>query len=1181
MSQIPVREMIKNAIESLGGRATHKQLKNWVNEKYQNVNQNTLSTQISICTVNMPGRVGIPENDHPREFDSRYDFLYSVGRGEVVFYEPKIHGNWTIMNDENGKPSIAHNGKLVSNSDEDEFRFIEKDFESFTDVKEDRSNLYSKFKILESKLKNTLGDAFDESNSKVARYWKQNTTPPVYVNYQWLGFDRKNTMEHKIFQVSLSKLKKLNVMIWIDQAAKNEFKKLILKQINDNPEKFIELLKTLSPEFYVGINYRDEETTEIKTDDENINQIIEKIKNNFGKNDYHFFIARKYSSNEVIELGPKIINEISKTFKTLVPLSDFLMDSNNNVTQSNFLQFLKQKTLYRNYVPIITKLLLEEKNETRFIVSIKEIRKNFDELNFNRPDYNFHDALRAAQGALDGFVTFSDETASFHLDKLNSSDIPECLKICGQKIAQYHINELTNNEFDLYHILPGSTKENFPYLKEFLETNSIGVGWDKVRDITKLSESQIKNQFDKNYSRGFAGFSSFMKIKPKDIVVLTRGQKEIIDFGIVVGDYVFKDVMDPSYPHRKDVVWLNQGPIPAEDLPGKKLAGFMDTASIVYEKRDMLIEILLGKQTMAAYKAHSCFILTHFSDSKYDDVQGSQYHYTNQVANSRKLISGSKFIIQSKIDGQNSFVGFGKIGDIEVSDSTNDKGKPIKDILANFSEFTPIEPPKIRTEQILSEMQSMPSYGSQPPSILPITRSLYSKITGEDLGEDVNDVDMSEIEKIYEILERKKNVILYGPPGTGKTFTTEQIEKKFIDKEIDVKPILSFFIPSSGGIEKIKNHQEFISKNGKMFWSLSNVSDEKINNFDFPVTGFIGEEKNIIAEANITAIRKREDIPEDELKKYHGWHEDAVESKSKIELEIDKITLCREPFPASTLIKEDGTDLDSTYVQNFAYVNGTKEIKNVKFVTFHPSFSYEDFVEGIRPVVSDSKDDKISYSLEDGIFKKICEDANKNANTRYLLIIDEINRGNIPKIFGELITLLEDDKRNKLYLNLAYSKKPFTVPENLYILGTMNTADKSLVQIDTALRRRFAFVELMTKYDLPQLEFKINVKDKEDKISKKSLKQLLEKLNEILRKKNLRDKQIGHSYFLKVKNVEDLKFVFRYEIIPLLQDYFFGEFDKLADVLGDKFISNDQMEINENVFEDSKFEEALGQIFEK
>ena len=92
MSQIPVREMIFKAVQDLGGRATNEQIRDWINGQYENVNQGTIGTQINTLTVNMPGRVGMPENNSPREHDSRYDFLYSVGRGEVVFYEPKIHG---------------------------------------------------------------------------------------------------------------------------------------------------------------------------------------------------------------------------------------------------------------------------------------------------------------------------------------------------------------------------------------------------------------------------------------------------------------------------------------------------------------------------------------------------------------------------------------------------------------------------------------------------------------------------------------------------------------------------------------------------------------------------------------------------------------------------------------------------------------------------------------------------------------------------------------------------------------------------------------------------------------------------------------------------------------------------------------------------------------------------------
>ena len=143
--------------------------------------------------------------------------------------------------------------------------------------------------------------------------------------------------------------------------------------------------------------------------------------------------------------------------------------------------------------------------------------------------------------------------------------------------------------------------------------------------------------------------------------------------------------------------------------------------------------------------------------------------------------------------------------------------------------------------------------------------------------------------------------------------------------------------------------------------------------------------------------------------------------------------------------------------------------KQIRFVTFHQSYSYEEFVEGIRAKTDKANNNTISYTVEPGIFKKICEDAKDTPEANYVLIIDEINRGNISKIFGELITLIEDTKRigskdnETLSVTLPYLNEPFSVPNNLYIIGTMNTADRSLALMDTALRRRFEFIEKMPK----------------------------------------------------------------------------------------------------------------------
>ena len=216
-----------------------------------------------------------------------------------------------------------------------------------------------------------------------------------------------------------------------------------------------------------------------------------------------------------------------------------------------------------------------------------------------------------------------------------------------------------------------------------------------------------------------------------------------------------------------------------------------------------------------------------------------------------------------------------------------------------------------------------------------------------------------------------------------------------------------------------------------------------------------------------------------------------------------------------------------------------KELVNkeqIFFTTFHQSMDYEEFVEGIKPKTINGN---ITYELEDGIFKKACKSAENN---KVVLIIDEINRGNISKIFGELITLLEVDKRkgreNEIEVILPYSKEKFSVPDNLYIIGTMNTADRSIGYIDYALRRRFAFISI--KAD------KLAIENYYDNINKNSdckdkainlfddIKNLIDKnINEEFESDDI---MIGHSYFM-AQNFEELQNKLEYEIKPLLLEY--------------------------------------------
>ena len=223
----------------------------------------------------------------------------------------------------------------------------------------------------------------------------------------------------------------------------------------------------------------------------------------------------------------------------------------------------------------------------------------------------------------------------------------------------------------------------------------------------------------------------------------------------------------------------------------------------------------------------------------------------------------------------------------------------------------------------------------------------------------------------------------------------------------------------------------------------------------------------------------------------------------------------------------------------------------IETVTFHPSYSYQDFVEGIS--VETTSNNQIVYKVKDGIFKKICDRAINNPKYKYVLMIDEINRGDISSIFGELFTLLEDSKREgedeELSINLPYSKndqgnpRKLIVPKNLHIVATMNTVDKSIALIDVALRRRFNFEECMPKYNLPELQ---QYKDVD-------LGKLLSTINEritILKNENY---QIGHSYFLKVTNFEKLKYVMEKDILPLLQEYFYDDWKSICAVLNQNY----------------------------
>lgn len=252
----------------------------------------------------------------------------------------------------------------------------------------------------------------------------------------------------------------------------------------------------------------------------------------------------------------------------------------------------------------------------------------------------------------------------------------------------------------------------------------------------------------------------------------------------------------------------------------------------------------------------------------------------------------------------------------------------------------------------------------------------------------------------------------------------------------------------------------------------------------------------------------------------------------------------------------------------------------IETITFHQNYSYQDFIEGIFPETN--LKGEIEYKVKDGVFKKLCNRAINNPEYNYVLLIDEINRGNISAIFGELFTLIEEDKRmkakNEMSINLPYSKDEITgepkklkVPNNLYIIATMNTVDKSIAMIDIALRRRFKFVECMPDYEILK---KVKIENSEIELDL-----MLKAMNDRITILKNEHHQIGQAYFLpknfdeqnSILTFEELKNIFIYKIIPLLQEYFYDNWEAICAILNQSFKNRQNGILEIETKQDNKF----------
>lgn len=422
-------------------------------------------------------------------------------------------------------------------------------------------------------------------------------------------------------------------------------------------------------------------------------------------------------------------------------------------------------------------------------------------------------------------------------------------------------------------------------------------------------------------------------------------------------------------------------------------------------------------------------------------------------------------------------------------------------------------------------------------------KSPFRKFTNEDFINDIFQIKKNmENKPKTDVLPT--NQILFGPPGTGKTYSLKNdYFPKYTLKETSITKEL-YFEETVRSLTWWQVIALALLENG-----TARVNDILANRW-VALKAALSESKNV--RATLWGTLQMHTIQESKTVAYTQRQApfifDKKEDKSWMLLDVE--------------LKEQSPELYDVLdlVNNFK-ANPQKEIKHYVFTTFHQSFSYEDFIEGIKPKLDDETEtNDLSYKIEPGIFKELCSRAQSDPSNRYAIFIDEINRGNVSQIFGELITLIETDKRigavNEMKVKLPYSKKEFGVPSNVDIYGTMNTADRSVEALDTALRRRFSFEEMPPQYDLEGLKYKISEYDAFE---------ILKTINTRIEKLIDKDHAIGHSYFLN-KNNESIVVSFYKNIIPLLQEYFFGDYGKIGMVLGKGFVRLKEYEKETSVF---------------
>ncbi|MCU4120669.1 McrB family protein [Variovorax sp. N23] len=417
------------------------------------------------------------------------------------------------------------------------------------------------------------------------------------------------------------------------------------------------------------------------------------------------------------------------------------------------------------------------------------------------------------------------------------------------------------------------------------------------------------------------------------------------------------------------------------------------------------------------------------------------------------------------------------------------------------------------------------------------------------------------------------NRIYYGPPGTGKTYELSRLLKRQYEQ-------------ATSSLSEEEWRGQFIAQSiARLTWWEGAAATL----FDLGGTAEVDAMLAHPFMKAIAATKSANKTPRNTLWGALQYHSILESSTVKMSKRMAPAVFDKNKDSTWFLTgdwDQAGADLKKLASDYKAGPPASQSIQRYHFVTFHQSYGYEDFVEGLRPVLEgEMETGDVQYEIRPGVFKDLCRRARSAPGQQFAMVIDEINRGNISKIFGELITLIEPDKRdgaeNALHVTLPYSGDHFSVPANVDIIGTMNTADRSLALLDTALRRRFEFVSVMPdardEPGAPLAGLRVNIGGQSIHVPR-----MLDAINQRIQMLFDRDHCIGHAYFTPLARIPDgderlvaLQQVFRIRILPLLEEYFFEDWQKIRLVLGD----NQKQEAAQFVSESDDHEDDLARLF--